>query len=164
MSRDSVIVDLQGFKDRNNHFIIKEFAILINGYTQTFIIKPPYPYNNLTSDEKKQVRWLENHHKIFWSEGFIDYREFKRTIMLYLNKKKVITKGTEKVKWIQELCNNCDTIDLNEEGCPNFLKLYSQYDKQNVVLNCVHHRKKCALKNVLCIKMWCEENNINVLR
>lgn len=146
------IVDLQGFKDANNNFIIKEFAILFNGVTQTFIIKPPYSYTSLSLEEKKQVRWLENNRGLFWSEGFIDYREFKRTIKPYLYNNIILTKGNEKVKWIEELCKNCNVKDIGENGCPNFFQLHSIYDNVHNSLNCVHHKKKCALKNVLCIK------------
>lgn len=162
MNCNIVIVDLQGFKDINNYFIIKEFAIVINGHTQTFIIKPPYPFNNLSNEEKNRVRWLEKNRGIFWSEGFIDHREFKRTIMPYLNNKKIITKGMEKIKWIRELSKTCDILDIADRGCPNFTKLYSDYENSNVSLNCMHHRKTCALKNVLCIKMWCEDNEISI--
>lgn len=152
-----VIVDVQGFKDTKNTFIIKEFAIWFNGYTQTFLVKPPYPFKNLSVEEKKQVRWIEINRGIFWSEGYVDYREFRRTIVPYLNKKKVLTKGTEKIKWINDLCEDCEIIDIGENGCPNFLKLYSDY---NYYQNCFHHKKMCALKNVMCIKAWCGDNKM----
>lgn len=158
MNYDMRIVDLQGFKDANNNFIVKEFAIWFNGNTQTFIIKPPFPYNNLSAEEKKRVRWLENNRGLFWSEGFIDYREFKRTVIPYLSNKKIFTKGIEKVKWIQDLCKNSDIIDVGENGCPNFFILHSIYEDVNNSLNCVHHRKNCALKNVMCIKKWCDDH------
>lgn len=159
---DIAIVDLQGFKDMKNQFIIKEFAIFINGYTQTFLVKPPYSFNYLSKEEKKQVRWLENNRGVYWSEGYIDYREFKRTIIPYLNKSKIVAKGTEKIKWIHDLCQNCEIIDMGENGCPNFSKLYDIYAKSPVISNCINHNKKCALKNVMCIKKWCDDNDVNV--
>lgn len=162
MNFEMRIVDLQGFKDANNNFIIKEFAIWFNGNTQIFIIKPPYSYNHLSAQEKKQVRWLENNRGLFWSEGFIDYREFKRTVIPYLSNKKIITKGIEKVKWIRELCKTSDIIDVGENGCPNFLILHSIYENADKSLNCVHHKKTCALKNVMFIKKWCDDNEMNV--
>lgn len=159
----AVIVDVQGFKDTKNTFIIKEFAILYDGYTQTFLVKPPYPFTNLKIEEKKQVRWLEANRGIFWSEGFIDFREFKRTVIQYLNKKTILTKGTEKIQWIQDLCANCEIIDLGEKGCPNFLKLYSDYENSRDYLNCIHHKKMCALKNIMCLKKWYDDNKLNII-
>lgn len=157
-----IFVDVQGFKDTQNNFIIKELAILNQENTQTFLVKPPYPFQYLSIEEKKQVRWIEANRGYFWSEGYIDYREFRRIIIPYLNKKKVLTKGTEKIKWIKDLCENCEIINVGEKGCPNFLKLYNDYEKPNVNLNCVHHKKMCALKNILCLKKWYDDNNIHL--
>lgn len=155
---NTIIVDLQGFKDSKNKFIVKEIAISTQEYTQIFLVKPPYSFSRLSSEEKKQVKWIENNRGITWSEGFIDYQELKRTIIPYLFKKNIMTKGSEKIKWIQELCKSCNTIDIGEKGCPNFLKLHTLYKEFN--FNCVNHKKYCALKNVLCIKKWYEDNNM----
>lgn len=161
MKSDMIIVDVQGFKDTHNNFIIKEFALATSELTQTFLIKPPYPYKSLTKDEIKHVKWVEFHLGLRWSEGYIDYREFKRIIIPYLTNKKVLAKGLEKVKWIKELCDNCNVIDLGEKGCPNLSNLYNIYGERNNIY-CVHHSKICALKNVLCIKKWYIDNNIIV--
>lgn len=162
MNADIVIVDLQGFKDYQNQFILKEFAILINGYSQIFLVKPPYAFTKLTKEERKRVQWLENDRGIYWSEGFIDYREFKQVIKPYLNKKKILVKGLEKIKWIKNFHENCEIIDMGENGCPNFAKLCDEYEKsKNLNLNCVYHKNKCALKNVICLEKWCKDNNFD---
>lgn len=160
MNSDTIIADVQGFKDMKNNFIIKELSIATRNHTQTFIVKPPYTYKNLTDEEKKQVRWLEKNRGLKWSEGFIDYREFKRIVVPYLSGKRILVKGLEKILWIRELCQDCEIIELGEKGCPNFLKLYNDYRvEDNKILNCEYHRKMCALKNVLCIKKWYILNN-----
>lgn len=158
MNFNTIIVDLQGFKDLKNNFIIKELSIATKYYTQTFLIKAPYSFKTLSTEEKKQVRWLENNRGLNWQEGFIDYREFRRVIIPYLNGKQVLTKGMEKIVWIQELCNDCEIIELGEKGCPNLFKLYENYCENNQVFNCIYHKKMCALNNVLCLKKWCQEN------
>lgn len=159
MNSDTVIVDLQGFKDSKNKFILKEFAILYENHTQIYLVKPPYSFNYLSKEEKRQVRWIENNRGIRWSEGFVDYRECLRLLSTYLDGKKIITKGLEKIKWISELCSHCEVIDIGEKGCPNISKLY-QDCKQNIS-HCGHHNKICALKNVLCIKKWYDDNNMS---
>ena len=116
MNPNIIIVDLQGFKDKNNRFIVKEFALSGQKYTQTFLIKPPYAFKTLSPEEKKQVIWLEKRRGIYWSEGYVDYREFKRIIIQYLRKKIIWTKGGEKTLWIKELCSDCEIIDLAEKG------------------------------------------------
>lgn len=102
-----LIVDVQGFKNLQNEFIIKEIAIATTDHTQTFLIKPPYSYIKLTKTEKQHVSWIEKNRGFFWSEGYIDYREFKRIIFPYLNNKNILVKGNEKKKWVGDLCENC---------------------------------------------------------
>lgn len=154
MNPNTIIVDVQGFKDLYNNFIIKELAFASRDYTQSFLIKPPYLYRYLTSDEKRQVKWLERNRGIYWNEGYIDYREFQRIIVPYLENKEIVVKGFEKVKWIKDLCENCNVSDLSEKNCPNLSVLYNKYCDEKNNLNCTKHLKICALKNVLCIKKY----------
>lgn len=158
---DEVIADVQGFKDSTNNFIVKEFAFATPQYTQTFLIKPPYPYCNLTRDEKKQVNWLEHNRGYRWSEGYIDYREFRRFIKPYLVNKIVFVKGLEKTKWVKELCNEASVVDIASMGCPNLETLFAKYVSDKVIYNCWSHKKFCALKSVICIKNWYLEYSFN---
>lgn len=152
MKLDHLFVDVQGFKSYKNEFIIKEFAYSTNEYTQTFLIKPPYSFSNLTENEKRQVKWIEKNLGIMWREGYIDHREFKRMIRSYLEGKKIFVKGFEKIRWINDLCADCTVIDLGEKGCPNFQLMYKEYCINDRSYNCLHHKKNCALKNVICLK------------
>lgn len=162
MNADIIIVELQGFKYLDNNFIVKEVAIVSNDHTQTFLVKPPHSFYYLTQEEKKQVRWLERNRGIFWSEGFIDYREFQHVIVPYLENKKIITKGLEKIKWIKELCANCEVIDIGEKGCPNFATLKKKFCKNKTDFNCVNHKINCALNNAVCIRKWYVDNNMSI--
>lgn len=68
------VVDLQGFKTDNNDFIVKEIAILCeNNQMLVLLIKPPFPFNELSETEKMQVRWIERNRQIYWREGIIPY-------------------------------------------------------------------------------------------
>lgn len=162
MKSDMMIVDLQGFKDSENRFIIKELAIATTEYTQSFLVKPPYPYQKLSIEEKKHVNWIEENRGIFWNEGYINYREFRRIIKEILSNKKIIVKGEEKIKWLSELCSNCVIIDFGNKGCPKFLKLFNKFYNAEVNLNCSFHSKYCALKNVIYLRKWYIENNLHL--
>lgn len=158
MNPEFVFVDIQGFKDSQNKFLIKELALATQEFTQVFLIKSPYPYSYLTPAEKRQVTWIEKNRGIRWNEGIIDHREFKRVISSYLQNKVIIVKGMEKVKWMEDFCKNCTIIDIEENRCPNFTILYKTYCNAENNFNCFNHTKICALKNVLCIKKWYEDN------
>lgn len=165
----SIIVDVQGFKNQNNEFIIKELVIGTSEHTQIFLIKPPYPFSALTLEERKRVWWIERNRGYRWSEGHIDYKEFKRLIKPYFKKRKIIVKGEEKVKWVRELCEHENVLDISNKGLPNLETLSNLYCKDMFSYNCFNHLKYCALKNVICIKKWlidnnkwCMENNLNI--
>lgn len=157
MNSNTIIVDLQGFKDDNNKFIVKEVAIATKYQTQTFLVKPPYSYYYLTDTEKKRVQWLQRNRGIYWSEGYIDFKEFQRIIVAYLEHKTIFTKGFEKIQWIKELCPNCEVLDLSEKlrekGYSNFTPIYEKCCSESVSYNCVFHKKYCALKNVTCLRI-----------
>lgn len=155
-SEDIIFVDLQGFKSKDNQFIVKELAIATKEHTQVFLVKPPYAYSTLSQEEKKQVKWLEINRGIFWSEGFIDYREFKRIIPSYLQNKNIFVKGLEKIYWIKDLCKNCNVIEI--PGCVNLSLLQNEYSTNS--FNCINHKKQCALKNVLCLSKWYYSNHM----
>lgn len=162
MNRNTIIVDLQGFKNYKNEFIVKEFVIASLAYTNIFVIKPPYSFSSLTDEEKKHVRWIERNRGYRWSDGYVDYKEFRRIIKPYLKNQKIIVKGEEKIKWVQELCDHENVIDISDQGLPNLKTLSELYINDNYVSNCLLHKKNCALKNVLCIKKWCLANKIAV--
>lgn len=158
MRQETIFIDLQGFKNLNNDFIIKEFAIATSEWTQVFLVKPPYAYATLSSEEKKQVNWLERNRGIRWSEGFINYQEFKRLIPTYLRNKNIVVKGCEKVKWIKNLFETCNILDIGDKGCPKLFSLHEKYKECKI--NCVNHDKQCALKNALCLFKWYYDNHM----
>lgn len=154
MKSNTIFVDVQGFKNQSNEFIVKELAIATQEHTHIFLIKPPYPFSALTEEERKRVWWIENNRGYRWSEGYIDYREFRRIIKPYLKDRTIIVKGEEKVKWVQELCDHNNVLDITDKGLPNLNSLNKLYCNDIFIYNCFIHRKCCALKNVLCIKKW----------
>lgn len=160
MNSNTYIIDVQGFKDKENNFILKELALAADNFTQVYLIKPPFPYSKLTDKDRRQVRWVGKNYGITWSEGMIGYTEFKSIVQFYFKNKAILVKGSEKVKWVKELCSDCDVTDIGEMGCPNFEELYKMVTddgKQNYY--CIQHFKRCALKNVICIRHWYKKCN-----
>lgn len=154
----TAIVDLQGFKTEANEFIVKEIAILCDNKIQVLLIKPPFPYHELTKKERKQVNWIERNRKMYWSEGIVSYSDYQKLITDIVRDKFVYVKGLEKVLWLQYILGNNNIYNLEEKGCPSLLTLYDQYLYSQDLYSCIYHEKICALKNVLCLKKWCFEN------
>lgn len=156
----NVIVDVQGFKSDSNNFIVKEIAILYNNQLQVYLIKPPYPFYNLSKTEMKQVSWIERNRGIYWKEGYIPYLSYNNNICKFLHDKNIYTKGIEKMLWIKEITRNNHVYNLEDKGCPSFMELYETYKLSKEVYACIHHNQICALKNVMCLNIWCKDNKV----
>ena len=61
------IVDIQGFKNSSNEFIVKELAIIALGFDSVpsvYLFKPPFEWSYLSSERKSENFWLE---KLSWN-------------------------------------------------------------------------------------------------
>lgn len=138
----SVVIDLQGFKIENNHFIVKEFAAYDGNKLSHFVFKPPFRMDRLPPHLQKQVVWLtENHHAIKWKDGFVPLHKFF-DILHYITDKydRVYVKGKEKAEYVKKLLLSKPVIELDE-----------QPSLQQGEPNCLFHSKMfcmCALTNV----------------
>jgi len=69
MLKDTVSIDVRGFFDNYNHFILKEIGIVFEkdpNLNNSILIKPPYDFTLLNTKSRKTANWLTNtHHKIF---------------------------------------------------------------------------------------------------
>lgn len=155
-----IIIDVQGFKTDENHFIPKEIAMVYNDQIHILLIKPPYPYGQLTETEKKHVNWIERNRKILWSEGIIPYREYRHYIVDILRHNDIYCKGIEKKLWLKKILNNESVHNLEDRNCPSLLTLYNLYNSNSDIYSCIYHPTICALKNVTCLKKWCINNKV----
>lgn len=156
----SAIVDVQGFKTETNEFIPKEIAVLINNKIQVLLIKPPFPFYNLTKQEKRQVTWIERNRKIYWNEGVVSYSNYQNVFMDIIRDKRIFTKGVEKVLWLKNIVKNNNVYNFEDRGCPSLLSLNEEYENYNELYSCIYHDKICALKIVFILKKWCIDNKI----
>lgn len=143
------IVDFQGFGVFNKDFILKELAILNNGYHHHFIVTPPCNLSVLPLSLKKQAYWLyNNYHSLSWNGGSINFTEVKTSLRNNIRNGTVYVKGVEKAQWLREILNNENVEVKNVEdffSCPNLKELKRIYPDQ---IKCQSHAKCCALQNV----------------
>lgn len=170
INMDFAIVDLQGFKNKNNDFIVKEICVYMNKSFFHESVKSPQSFHSLDHETRIQARWLfRNFHGLLWDEGNIALRDVINLIGPYLSNKTILVKGEEKIKWIKYLLKNDDLIVLNAEDYG-----FSNTDKSNDDFPCNFHKQKrnvmtlfhCALKNVTNINRWLsslEETEISSL-
>lgn len=140
-------VDFQGFKDSNNDFIVKEFAIaLTNGKRlQHWMVRSPYPFCTLSCKAKRQYTWVSNnHHGIKWQDGDTTLKSVQRQLEPLVEDSVMYVKGLEKAKVVRKLFTNCLVVELDESPALKDLTTPDVF--------CIFHCqsvKVCALNNVL---------------
>lgn len=158
-------IDLQGFKHKNNEFVVKEICILTKNIKFHEIIKPPYQYNCLTEKYKREARWLTNtYHGIYWQDGCITQHELKKLIQPIINEKILLVKGNEKVKWLKEIFGDkyITCINMDNIGCTIKLSKFSTTDVNRTICDKHNNLKQyhCSFQNALLLKEWYNKNKI----
>lgn len=156
------ILDFQGYKNKNNDFIVKELALISTDeqFYELHLFKPPCDFNRLPPDVQKQVVWLEKQcHGLYWGSGFTAYSGLKDIFRKFSLYGKVYVKGSEKEKFIKNLlCDvstNVEVLDLEKVGCPNLAVLRKEMMMNNLkpcIFN--HSLNNCAYVNVHAILQW----------
>lgn len=159
MSKKYIIIDVQGFKDIHNSFILKELCMYYEtGEYQNFIIKSPYAYERLSNCEKRQVKWLQKHyHGISWNEGSISFKSVKHFVLNNISMKSLVyVKGLEKTEYIKKLINNKTlVVNIEDIGCKKSLNFMKQHYPKMIKCGVMHEEKKiCALENALIINYY----------
>lgn len=156
----SVIVDIQGFKDNNNKFIVKEAAVLSSeNRVQHFIFQPPYKFQGLVLSKQKLAKWMQiYHHRFPWNFGFIPYYMLENCIAPLLKNKHIYVKGCEKKNWIRDIFGSDLSVYNMEDDmkCPKLAFLKYRYPN---VHRCLIHEGVCALENVLMLEKFLQNCN-----
>lgn len=156
-----ILVDVQGFKDNANRFILKEISVETKNIQFHDIIKSPAIIErNLDRKHRKGSNWLtKKYHGISWTDGYITLNELRQTLYPIFNNSnaQVYVKGGEKMKWVKEIfgneelnCKNVEDEDFDvlpeERG-----KCWACYKHKHILDgNKIH----CALENVKVLKKW----------
>lgn len=139
------VVDIQGFQDLNNKFIIKELAIYDGRELHHTLFKPPHPFHKLPPHIKKTNNWLTTYyHNLQWKDGSTPYNQLLPVVSKIISPGDIIyVKGLEKSIFLRNLIgDNTSVIQLPEN--PRLHKSEPQ---------CLYHKNKslamCAITNVL---------------
>lgn len=149
-----LIVDVQGFHVPD--FVVKELAILSRDGQKLyhFIVKPPFPYKNLSKTARNNVAWLHhNHHGFSWEDGYVEYGEIQNLINFLLKSAlKIYVKGDLKKKFVEQYCKE-NIINLEEK--PSMKK----FKPEKI---CFAHAPPhvCSLHNVHVIKQMLDTDII----
>lgn len=145
---ERAFVDVQGFKNNSNKFILKEIAVLTNNSSFHDVIRSPFSIEHLNAKQKKQTKWLtNNYHGIDWNDGTLSMTKLRKIIEPMLHQKVIFVNGSEKIQWIRFILgdkkNRIKILDLN---CVNQTRKYKnkRICKKHSIENFC-----CALENVI---------------
>lgn len=155
-------MDIQGFFEPINEFIVKEIAILyMNNDTYVrHLFEPPCEWNTLPAKYKSMNKWLtRNYHNLKWYDGNFEYDLLKTCLDMNLrNTSCVFVKGSKKKIFLDKLLNHkYNIIDITDCNCPSLRGLST-----NKIVQCPTHldsKFRCALKNVHIMKSWISNNS-----
>lgn len=105
------VVEFHGFKDNNNRFVVKEFAVVSKYFQTQMIFKQPYSESSLSKKMQNTARWLTKHfHFMKWNDEGLDFNDdIIRTVLSVFST--VYTKGTEKVEFLRQFHDNVENIE-----------------------------------------------------
>ena len=108
MEQNTYVIDIQGFRRSRNLFVLKELAFAAVGKAtqgSVIIFKPPCKWSHLLESEQKTNRYLvDNFHGIEWEYGWAEFTDIVKVLQESLkDAHKIMVKGLEKKRWLQEL-------------------------------------------------------------
>lgn len=113
---DFAIVDLQGFRDDSNNFIVKELSFLTQNIKFSDIVESPFAFDSMSARSQKTAQWLtDSFHGLRWDDGYISVSNLRKTILPILRNKIIYVKGEEKIHWLRNI--------LEDQEKKNFLDL-----------------------------------------
>lgn len=150
-----VVFDVQGYMTPD--FVPKELSISNGQRIGHYLFKPPFPYQTLSQNLKRQCSWvLEKYHGIPWNSGWVDLQNIQQIINEAIQGETVVfCKGSMK-KEFMERYTNLQVIDLE----PNTFALHNVVERPL----CYHHtleRCHCSLYNIKFICNYLKINNLD---
>ena len=134
-----LLIDFEAFYCKvQRQLVLKEicfFNPITREYKNYIIETPEYCY---TGENESQTKWVSKYlHFIPYSYMNTTYDRFLEVVNITrLMCKKIITKGSEKSSYLQELFK-IETINLENYGCPSYRELNSNFQGNRI--HCVYH-------------------------
>jgi len=100
------VLDMQGFLQSGNDFVIKELAIVSlkdDSDPKVFMFQEPFPWKRLSSKHRRINHSLEFHnHGLPWSSGKVPYTLVVNVLREYLSDAQIIyMRGKFKKSWLE---------------------------------------------------------------
>ena len=116
LSSKTVVLDLEGFRQRKEKFIVKELGICTEDYNDCVLFSPPSKFSVLTIPQKTSFNWLfKNLHGLDRNSEnypYIYLTQIVQIVRLRNPRAVYYPKGFEKSQLLLELLD-CSVVNLN---------------------------------------------------
>lgn len=152
------VVDLQGYA-LPEEFILKEITIHVGDKHGHFLLKPPYPFSQLSERNRRIVNLAENKLiGIRYDYGLIAYEELDSILQYYLSDVHfVYVRGHQKYDFLQEKLtdtwNDVKLVNIERISISNPPKIVIN-DTSSVCPYHMHGLYRCTEINVKNIHNW----------
>lgn len=158
------VIDLQGFRDASNQFIVKEAAVLAlhSNHIGNWFATPPFPFTDLPVDIRTTNNHLTcNHHGVEWFDGDIPQKQIYAKLRdVARTARTIYTRGGEKTTLLQNVLSRRVT-NLEDDNCPSFKKLPSS--DTYCLYHAIHRQGVfvCALNQACQLKTWLSTKSVD---
>src|SRR6266576_1854459 len=154
------VVDIQGFNNLKNEFIMKEISIISiqTGVLFHILVKPSVNFNDLCPLLQSRVNYITKHiHRLCWNGGDLTEEQAIKFLHTFTNQATVVyMKGNEYVAFLKKiLANKVPVVDLN------IFKMNKEEFKEIVVPCPYQHYNpslNCAIQKAVAYHRWLLKN------
>ena len=117
---DYVVINFEGFKHKNETYLIKEISVFGPSDQDTLPLKPQCHIDQVPADTRRTYLWCSKHlHGQDWNSGSHDYSfiyKFFTSLKIRFPNTVLYAKGEAKCSYLRSHLFN--TVDLESVGCP----------------------------------------------
>lgn len=152
------VIDIQGFYDGSNKFIVKEVSVvaLEKDYIGHWVATPPCAFEELPGSVRDRNNYLsKKHHGLEWFDGDIPAEQiYAKLRSVTRTARAIYTRGHEKAMLLQAVTSRVITNLEDDAECPAFKDLRPESTR------CLYHAADarrdftCSLNRATRLKTW----------
>ena len=154
---DYVVIDFEGFKHKNEPYLIKEISVFGPSYQDTLLLKPQCHIDQVPAERRRTYLWCSKHlHGLDWNSGTHDYSfiyQFFTSLKIRFPNAVFYAKGEAKCSYLRSHLFN--TVDLELVGCPKVTEFVNF--ENTICTNHIHpdyYFDHCSKKKAYLFYCW----------
>ena len=112
-----VVIDFEGFKHKNEPYLIEEISVFGPSYQDTLLLKPQCPIDQVPVERRRTYLRCSKHlYGLDWNSRLLIYYQFFTSLKIRFQNAVFYAKGEAKCSYLRS--HLFRTVDLKLVGCP----------------------------------------------